>query len=977
MSVNYIIGSLLKRISIVIIISLCSEIPSFSQIKDIGTPFIRNFSKTDYKAGTQIWSVAQDLKGFMYFANNEGLLIFDGVRWELLQLPGFSIIRSLYIDYRGVIYIGAYNEIGKVVPGADGKLNYVSLKDLIPSAYRNFDDVWSICPYDGKIVFQSYNALYIFDEKNEVSVIPAESRFTFSYNISGRLIVIDESGGLLELSGSGLKHIEGFEKLQGSEISSILPFDENSGQLLICTITKGLFLYNGSVLNEWKHPANNLLIKRQIFSATTLQKDFFAIGTIQDGLIIIDKNGNLVQHIDKDKGLQNNTILRVFSDRSGNLWLGLDNGIDYVNISSPVTFLQNPDGFGAGYTELIHNGKLYLGTNQGLYVSDWSDGKIEGDFSMVPGTIGQVWYLGVHRGKVICGHNYGTYLIEGEEAILISDIPGGWKYHIHSKYPDHLIGGTYSGLILFKWEKGTWNFVRRIPGFSESFRVFEEDENGDLWMSHGFKGIYRIRINEDLDSVIASRHYTKKDGLPSDFTLNVFKLKGRIIFTADTTGIYEYIPQQDTFQLSPYFNQLVAPVRGITYLKEDPMGNIWYVSYGRIGLFRIREDFSFTHITSPFTLLAGKLIHGFESVYTYPNNQVLISFEDGFAHYSPHDSYRIYTEFSTYITRIEADYIDTVFYPVNLPANTDRRSSVINLPHKGNQLRFYYSAPVYDNQLNIEYCYKIEGFDEKWSRWSNNFYQDINNLPNGHFIFTVKARNPLGIESISDSLGFVVLPPWYKTTFAYISYILILVSFFLTAGWFVHLRIGIYKRRESLRQLREYNDKEREYIRQALVSEKEIITMKNEKLQSEKRLRDKELANQAMNIIRKNETLSNIKKELTDLKKYCHDPGINEKLSLIISRINRDAGQNKQREVFDKAFDEVHEAFLEKLKSQYPSLTPTELRVCAFLKMNISTKEIAPLMNISVRGVEICRYRIRKKIKIGRDINLTGFLINL
>ncbi len=153
--------------------------------------------------------------------------------------------------------------------------------------------------------------------------------------------------------------------------------------------------------------------------------------------------------------------------------------------------------------------------------------------------------------------------------------------------------------------------------------------------------------------------------------------------------------------------------------------------------------------------------------------------------------------------------------------------------------------------------------------------------------------------------------------------------------------------------------------------------MKNEKLQTEKKLRDKELANQAMNIVRKNETLTNIKEELVNLKKSSPDASVTEKIVTIISIINREVGHNKQREVFDKAFDEVHEAFVEKLKTRYPSLTPTELRLCAYLKMNISTKEIAPLMNISVRGVEICRYRIRKKIGIDRDTNLTGFLINL
>jgi DNA-binding CsgD family transcriptional regulator len=153
--------------------------------------------------------------------------------------------------------------------------------------------------------------------------------------------------------------------------------------------------------------------------------------------------------------------------------------------------------------------------------------------------------------------------------------------------------------------------------------------------------------------------------------------------------------------------------------------------------------------------------------------------------------------------------------------------------------------------------------------------------------------------------------------------------------------------------------------------------MKNEKLRVDMIRQDKELANQAMNIVHKNEFLTKIREELLILKKTPHDENISEKILPIISRINKEVGHDKQREVFEKAFDEVHEAFMNRLKSKYPSLTPTELRLCAFLKMNISTKEIAPLMNISVRGVEICRYRVRKKLGIERITNLASLLINL
>lgn len=963
-----------RRIILALLVLGLAETFAFSEIKDIGTPFIRNFKKEDYKAGTQNWAIAQDHKGYMYFANNEGLLVFDGVQWRLYEMPNLSMVRSIYIDENDEIYVGAYNDIGKMVIGAGGKLVFESLKDRIPVENRNFDDVWDVLPYGDKIIFLSYNAAYVYNSDKSFTVMKAPSRFPHSFRASGRIFFNDVENGLLEYNGINLIPLKGAGKLAGKDIISVMPYGSN-GEILICTLGKGLFIYNGNELKEWKIPANEMLKKSQIFSATTLQDHYYALGTIQDGVVIIDDKGNLIQHINHKKGLQNNTVLTVFADRTGNLWLGLDNGIDYLTTNSPVTFIKSSDGLGAGYATLIFNDRLYLGTNQGLFTTEWNNGKPGADYTMIPGTYGQVWYLGVHNGVIVCGHNNGTYLISGTTATMINDIPGGWKYLILQNHPGYMIGGTYSGLILFRWENSTWKFQKRIAGFNESFRVFEEDENGDIWMTHGFKGVYKIRLSNDLGSVVYSKFYTKADGFPTSFNLNVFKINGRIVFTSKIGGFYDYKPETDSFVPSTYFNQLLNPLKDIAYLKEDSQGNIWYVSHNHIGVLRKQEDLSYQQVTYPFTLLAGKFISGFESVYLYSEEHLFIGIEDGFAHYSPHAYYMNYTDFSTYITEAVAVNLDSTFYYGNNHNVSGSEGFVF--PYQKNSFRFSYSAPVYDNPGNIEYSYKLTGYDEKWSEWSRSYSHEFSHLSDGKFVFMVKARNQIGNESLTDKIAFTVLPPWYKSLVAYIVYVIVFISSVLFLIWTVNKRIEIANRRERLKQIRSYREKEREYIRKALISEKQIISMKADRLRIEMIQRDKELANQAMGMVRKNEFLSKIKDELQNLKKVVHEEGASEKVISIISRINKEIGHDKQREVFDRAFDEVHEDFMNKLKSRYPTLTPTELRLCAFLKMNISTKEIAPLMNISVRGVEICRYRVRKKLGIDRTTNLTSMLIDL
>ncbi|HZL08803.1 MAG TPA: triple tyrosine motif-containing protein [Prolixibacteraceae bacterium] len=963
----------------VIIFSL-STIVSSAGINNIGVPYIHNYQKKEYKAGTQNWSIAQDKKGFMYFGNNDGLLVFDGVSWQLHRIPNSSIVRSIYIAKDEQIYVGAYNDLGKMVTDLSGKMKFRSLKKYIPEKFHNFDDIWNITTFEDQIVYQSYNCAFLFRNDSTVSILKAPVRFQNSFLANGHLYFNDIEKGLMEFASNTLKTLNNCEKIKGEEIWSILPFS-NGNDLMICTLNKGIYIYNGKELKEWAVPVNSLFKKNQIFSATIIQDIYYAIGTIQDGVIIIDEFGNIIQHINRKKGLQNNTILKNFTDRSGNLWLGLDNGIDYVNINSPITFIQQSEGIGAGYTAIIYQGKIYIGTNQGLFVKDWGNNNQNNTFRLIPGTNGQVWHLSVHDDILLCGHNNGTYIISGEKAKQISKIPGAWKFHAPKRFPGYLIGGTYSGLTFYKKEKGSWVYSGKIDGFNESFRVFEEDGNGDIWMSHGFKGIYKITLGKTLDRIQTFRFYTSKDGLPTDYNLNVFKIKGKVVVTSNV-GIFEYNPQNDQFEYSTYFNQLLSPLKDISYLKEDKSGNIWYIAWNlgknSTGVFRIQEDLSYKQVSAPFALLTGKFISGFESIYSFSDDNIFFGTEEGFAHYSPITEFNHNPEFSTFINRATALYLDSIFfYGKSTSGQAQTNPDQNSFPFKDNTFRFSYTSPSFENQDNIEYSFRLSGSGNKWSEWSNTTFTEYANLPSGEYTFTVKARNQMGIESQTDSLSFKIRPPWYKTSYAYFAYSLLFVFIVLLIIRIVLKRIEISKRKERLKHLRSYRQKEQEFKTHALISEKKIINLKNEKLKIEMIHRDKELANQTMDLIVKNKFLVKIKEELDKLKKTSLDEPLKDKISSLVTKIDKEIDHKKQWEVFETVFDEVHEDFLGRIKTLYPNLTPKELRLCAYLRMNISTKEIAPLMNISVRGVEICRYRVRKKLNIDRDQNLTRMIIDL
>jgi len=176
-------------------------------------------------------------------------------------------------------------------------------------------------------------------------------------------------------------------------------------------------------------------------------------------------------------------------------------------------------------------------------------------------------------------------------------------------------------------------------------------------------------------------------------------------------------------------------------------------------------------------------------------------------------------------------------------------------------------------------------------------------------------------------------------------------------------------------QQKQFQEREKQLQTETLKAEKELIRLRNEKLREEMIQKDKELANNTMQMIQKSKTHTFIKRDLQKLTKETKDEILISRIRMMIKKINRDIDTDKQWEVFESHFESVHEEFLKRLKQQHPDLSPRELKLCAYLRLNISSKEIASLMNISVRGVEISRYRLRKKLKLEHDQNLTDFIM--
>jgi len=420
-----------------------------ANIKSIGVPYVQNYTKALYQSGNQNWSITRDAHGIMYFGNADGLLSFDGKYWQLHTMPNGLIVRSVAADGKGKVYTGAFGEFGYWENNAKGFLTYHSLIPKVPRKYLPNEEIWKIYADGNRVIFQSFGSIYIY-ANNRISVIKAPNPFLFLFKSGNRFFVEQVNAGLFELKNNSLNYIAGSSILGNSGVLSILPFKNN--KYLIGTAKNGLFIYDNKQITPWNNQANDFLKTYQLNNGAVIPGKYFAYGTILNGVVIIDTAGNVVQHINKSSGLQNNTVLSLYTDNEQNLWAGLDNGIDRIEVNSPLYFYFDKTGnFGTVYSSSIFNNKIYLGTNQGLFYSDWipgGDNRLfqQFDFKLIPGSQGQVWDLSLIDGRLLCGHNDGTYQVNGDAITKISDINGGWT--IKKISPNLLLQGTYTGLVI-------------------------------------------------------------------------------------------------------------------------------------------------------------------------------------------------------------------------------------------------------------------------------------------------------------------------------------------------------------------------------------------------------------------------------------------------------------------------------------------------------------------------------------------------
>jgi len=934
-----------------------------------GTPSVIHYNRKEFNADPQMWTMCQDREGLIYVGSNNGTLIYDGEKWLKVPLPNNSSVRSLLLGGDGIVYVGGFNEFGIIRKDPYGKYQYESQVQLLPLGDRNFENVWSIQETQGHIVFRT-NKLLIAITNNKAITLPVSSgQFEYSRVIDNRFFVYD-GGGLRLINIKTLESdliLPRFDPDKGSFLA-VLP--GNPGENLLAITRQGA-VFNIDIEKRkavLRQQLPGFTTSNRITAAVKSSAGDYYLGTLTSKVISLASLEKIGTPQQLFHDLQDNTVHNLFETGDGNIWVMLNNGLDCINLSSPVTKIFDKASIS---DVIISKGKMYLATNQGVFTGAIQEGKqvSKNIFKNVDGIEGQAWTLQQIGDKIICSHDLGVIVLNENGYSRLTGPRGVWKVIPVRERPNDYLVCTYDGMHLMRSTGGgEFQILWRIEGFQESSRdIIETDEPGVFWICHGYKGVFRIKVDGDYKRVVGVEYFTDKNGLPSPFNINVFRWKQDIVFTTNH-GIYTYQRKGNRFIRHEFLSGLLGTDKNIRQLiqRDD---KTWFVQHDEAGYFNT-DDPQPTLVKGLFMQVKGILNQGMECIKPINENNVLIGTREGL--YSFDLKYRPKEEKTTLITNVVYTDGDN---EISGTLNHDR--GIQHIPYQTASLTFEFTVPDFDDKLNAQYSYMVEGISDSWSEWQDNPSKEFSLLPAGSYVFRVRARSLLGENASEATFPFRVTPVWYKTRFAYFIYTVFSAVLALVMFSVIQKRIDTVRRKTRAEEEEKRKVLELEIQHIKLEREKAEIIKDKEILEEDVILKSKELANYTMLLVRKRELLITMQEKLNDLRSLVRNDQGRQGVQELQKMITFNLQSEEHLKVFEANFERVHHEFFKQLKRAFPDLNNKELQLCAFIKMNLTNKEIASILNLSVRGVESQRYRLRKRLAMSQEEDMSSFLEKL
>ena len=719
-------------------------------------PLIHHYDAETIGTHPQHWSIARDSSGYLYFGSQgEGIQRFDGKNWVWNREPGTGAIRSLKL-FNSKIHWGGVGNLGYVDRDSlwIDSFRLYPQKSKIDTTHRVFDDVWQMVEFEDKLVHRTSNSLMILD-KDTIRVIESEERLRGIFKVDDELWVQIENIRLNRLINDEWVVIPGTEPFADDRLVAILPYSDYH---LLIFRHSGFVRYDESGFTNVSTEADDYFRDHSLYRAATINKTDIALGFLNGGIVLMKNDGSIQNILTEENGLPTNVIYEIFTDREGTLWATSLDGVIKVLPNNPLTTIQEENGF-TGSVKFIEpmSDKVYIGSSDGLYIQEGNS-----EIRKYPG-IDELVYDGIQlNGVLYVSFPSGLFRISGNESEKILEEAGYRRLEISDNHEDAFFGAYR-------------NSVDQITIRGESVERFEvlrsESEIRQFYV--GDDGIWALNYNNEV--LFSGWDDTGKDSyLPeiqseNSTIRNISLIDGKISLATDA-GLYVYEITSDSFLPDSSFN-LTASTSFDTGIVESQVfqfeqcsdNEVWFVSGGNIKR-AIRKNDVWEVTEKPYRLIGGEGTT--QEIHCNQDGSMWCGGSQG-AYYLSDPNWQYENEFNTNITNVSMPNDSLIFGGYGeLPEEPV-------FTFENNELRFNYSAASYIDPETNTYQVRLEGYDNEWSEWTEETQKDYTFIPEGSYTFQVQGRNVYGNTGSIDSFTFTILPPWYRTIWAYLGYLLI------------------------------------------------------------------------------------------------------------------------------------------------------------------------------------------------------------
>ncbi len=761
--------------------------------KELGVPLVRNFSQKELQFPGQIWGVAQDRRGVMYFGGTRSVLEYDGATWRRIPV-GASTVRQLAMDSNGRMWVGSVGTFGYIGEDAQGTPKFFPLLDKIPPEHRAFNDVYQVLPTPAGVFFRSYARIFRWDGQRMHSW-PSDTRWEGLGTAHGRVYVVRGGVGLMEIRGDEVVPVPGGDAYKDSVRVHIYPYDDR--RILVAARFKQLSLFDGQKATIFPTEADDYLRTAQPYSTIVLPDGALCIVTTVGGAAIVERDGRLRRLLNRDFGLAGNSVSFAAPDRVGNLWLTRGDGISRVEINAPLSVLS---------PRSVSSTVRFQGS---LYASDATSGQAVSRIVADPATGLSVlkpvatgasqafWLLPIAQtpggppSQLLAGSGIGLLGVEGDTARrLLPDRRDAVFGLLRSRRdPNRVFLGTAIGVVSIRWQNGRWVDEGSVPGLTRRAVTLAEEQDGRLWADQNGNSIIRITIPPVGITAATVERFDPSSGVPAE-RVSLTNAHGQILVTSPV-GVFRFDAATRRFAEIPSLKiPLDATGFEPTYLAL-PDGTLFGVARSggkqNQGRFHRQPDGTYRFEESPYRSLSRFEI---ADAYLDEDSTLILSGTSGMLRFDPRQISAQPLSFTTLVRDVIAGNGEVIFGGRAAPGAAPR-----GLPYSLNSLRFQFSSTAYGNEEENAFQYLLEGSDREWSQWSTTREAAYNSIAPGDYRFRVRSRTFDGRLGEEAEYAFSITPPWYRTNFAYISYAVL----FLLAGAAARNRI-ITREREKTRR---------------------------------------------------------------------------------------------------------------------------------------------------------------------------------